>query len=275
MKTLDLTAAWRLSTPAAAASGPGLTVALLPASPRLPTLVRERETTTLVTVDGTVVHRDRFTLDRAGTALDLTLPAGAVLWSAKVGEQTVRPVARGGVLSVPLGFATVGRPPVVEVVSVLERTIPKGRSELGLALPQVAAPVVEHQWRLLLPEGARYRWKSGDLRPAHERPRTAVMPPSAVEETVRVTAESPPLLDQKQVAREEAERQRDEERRKKDAAATADFDAFQEQAQQLKQGLVGGVKPLPVAIPESGKVLLLSGALPPARVAVELEIKGK
>ena len=28
--------------------------------------------------DGTVVHRDRFTLDQAGAALDLTLPAGAV-----------------------------------------------------------------------------------------------------------------------------------------------------------------------------------------------------
>jgi hypothetical protein len=39
--------------------------------------------------------------------------------------------------------------------------------------------------------------------------------------------------------------------------------------------LVGGVKPLPLSIPESGKVLLLTGVLPPARVAVELEVKAK
>jgi hypothetical protein len=38
---------------------------------------------------------------------------------------------------------------------------------------------------------------------------------------------------------------------------------------------VGGVRPLPVAIPESGKLLFLTGVLPPPRVAVELEVKSK
>ncbi len=389
LQTLDLTAAWRLS--AAVPAGPALpalpgtalAVTLLPPSPRLPTLVRRRETTTLLTVDGTVVHRDRFTLDQAGSALDLTLPAGAVLWSAKVGDQPVRPVARkagSGGLSVPLGFANSGAnaganagasgmPPVVEVVSVLEHMIPKGRSALALTLPQVAAPVVEHQWRLLLPEGARYRFKSGDLKPAHEVPRaaerthlstvtystrgpggdsglrgkvvddngaalpgvtvavsgagftrplyamtgadgtfrlsdlppgdytvkaelegfssaeisTAIPPgkfadvaltlPAAIEETITVTAEAP-LLDERMIRSQDRPQQSGKES-KKDGAATTDFDAFQEQAKQLKQGLVGGVKPLPVDIPETGKLLLLSGALPPAQVRVELEIKGK
>ena len=45
-------------------------------------------------------------------------------------------------------------------------------------------------------------------------------------------------------------------------------------AKSLKQGLVGGVKPLPIAIPETGKLLLLSGVLPPERIGVELEVKG-
>jgi hypothetical protein len=33
--------------------------------------------------------------------------------------------------------------------------------------------------------------------------------------------------------------------------------------------------PLPIAIPETGKLLLLTGVLPPERVGVELEVKGK
>jgi hypothetical protein len=36
-----------------------------------------------------------------------------------------------------------------------------------------------------------------------------------------------------------------------------------------------GIKPLPIAIPETGKLLLLTGVLPPERVGVELEVKGK
>ena len=359
LQALDLTAAWRLTSPA---PSPALAVTSLPPPSRLPTLVGRRETTTLLTVDGTLVHRDRFTLDQAGPALDLTLPTGAVLWSAQVDGQAVRPVARGGGLAVPLGFAVTGEggaAPVVEVVSVLERTIPKGRSELRLALPQVAAPVALHQWRLLLPEGARYRFRSGDLKPTRERPeaeRSSIayadhgpggsagvrgkvvdkegealpgvtvavsgggftkplflvtradgtfllsdLPPGSytvkaelegfqatelpvrvppgkfadltielrnviLEETIVVTGETAPLRDRREVLREEEKRKKDER---------IDFDAFQEEARQLQNGLVGGVKPLPVDIPETGKLLLLTGALPPAAVGVELEVKGK
>jgi hypothetical protein len=45
--------------------------------------------------------------------------------------------------------------------------------------------------------------------------------------------------------------------------------------QVLKQGLVGGVKPLAISIPETGKALLLASALPPSRVGVTLEVKVK
>ena len=54
-----------------------------------------------------------------------------------------------------------------------------------------------------------------------------------------------------------------------------DFDAFEEEAASLKQGLVSGVKPLNVAIPETGKLLLLTAVLPPAQVGAELEVKAK
>jgi hypothetical protein len=266
LQSLDLTAAWRLSGEAPPTSAaPGLAVALLPPSPLLPTLVRRRETTTLITVDGTVLHRDRFTLDQAGAALDLVLPAGAVLWSAKVGEQTVRPVERQvgnvGGFSVPLGFVTAGgagAPTVVEVVSVLERTIPKGRSDLALTLPQVASPVVEHQWRLLLPEGARYRFKRGDLRPVHEvTPGASGGRDSALQTTPGV------LTDRISTGATVT------------AGELAKVPTARELSKELQQGMVGGVKPLPVTIPETGKVLLLTGALPPAKIGVEIEVKGK
>jgi hypothetical protein len=250
LQTLDLTAAWRFAAPVGGTTEPSLAVAPLPPAPRLPTVVRERATTTLVTVDGTVLHRDRFTLDQAGAALELTLPAGAVLWSVKVGEQPVRPVERGGGIAVPLGFlaGTAAKDlPVVEVIAVLARQIPRGRSELALDLPQVAAPVVEHQWRLLLPEGASYRWKSGDLKPVHgARPVNVGGNEKGAESGYRGPKD----------------------------ATVYDFDAFEE-LKVLKQGLVGGVKPLAISIPETGKTLLLASALPPSRVSVTLEVKGK
>lgn len=56
--------------------------------------------------------------------------------------------------------------------------------------------------------------------------------------------------------------------------ADYDFDAFEEM-KVLRKGLAGGIKPLPITIPESGKLLLLTGVLPPEKIGVELEVKGK
>lgn len=380
LEVIDLAAAWRLTAPAAPAR---LAVQALAPAPSLDEPVRQRDTTTLLTVDGTLLHRDRFTLGpvtRPGAALDIALPAGSTLWSARVGDQPVRPLERGGKISVPLGFVS-GSETVVEVVSVQERAIPAGRSELGLELPQVTVPVLDHRWRVLLPEANRYRFRSGDLRPApvpayryvpqepqntapalshggtasilgrvvddqgtalpgvtlvatraglqplvavtdaqgqfrlyglvagsydvtaqlegfssQEYPNVQVVTGSnvaieitlnsAVEDVITVTAESP-ILDERKTGRTETiplnegggggNLSLDFLKRKKKAPAAPeapgyfDFDSFEE----LKQGLVGGVRPLPVTIPESGKTIFLTGALPPARVAVELEVKAK
>jgi hypothetical protein len=414
---VDLAAAWRL---AGEAQGLRMAVSSLPLAPSLPVVASLRETTTLITLDGTLLHRDRITLrpGAIGTALDLTLPAGSTLWSAKVDEVPVRPLERGnGKISVPLGFDT-GRDAVVEVVSVREKAIPKGRSELALDLPRIAIPVQEHRWRLLLPDGARYRYRSGDLRPAvvaakkraewrgsgsfanmaelekipttgdpwavlqttpgvltdrinvggneggqqsqyvmttgvlkgvvaddqgHRLPGVTVKLSSpggkapivkvsnaqglflyeglaagsydieaelegfstvsypgislnagrastveirlapAVEDVITVTAESP-MLDERRTGNTQTfdlnERtggggRRPASPKPSQAAATYDFDAFEKEAKSLKQGLVGGVKPLPIAIPETGKLLLLSGVLPPEKIGVELEVKGE
>ena len=137
---------------------------------RLPTLdatVRRRDTTVLMTVDGTLLFRDRFVVDsrsRSGAALDVTLPAGGRLWSAKLDDrEPARPLQRGGVVSVPLGF-NGGMRAEVEVVSVVDQALPPGRSQLALDLPQVTVPVLLHRLRLLLPESASYRVRRGDLR---------------------------------------------------------------------------------------------------------------
>jgi hypothetical protein len=300
LTALDLAAAWRLigAEPGAGLSaGTSMAVSLLPPAGRLETLVRLRETTTLLTVDGTVLHRDRFTLGQAGAALDLSLPAGATLWSARVGAEAVRPLERAGGLSVPLGFAARAGAalPVVEVVSVLERALPGGRARLGLELARVRAPVLAHRWQLLLPEGARYRFRGGDLKPVPPPAATPAgnpvpKPPAHVltdrinvggnesgRQSDYVVAESP-VFDERRVATGATVQPKDLPAVPQALGETPgyfDFDSFAAAAQGLKKGLVGGVKPLPITIPLSGKSLLLSGALPPARVAVELEVKGR
>jgi hypothetical protein len=405
LSSIDLAAAWRLG---ATADGNKMAVALLPLAPSLPLLVERRETTTLLTVDGTLLHRDRLTLrppGGLGAVLDVILPATAKLWSAKVNEVPVRPLDRGnGTISIPLGFET-GKEPVIEIVSVLEKAIPAGRSELAMTLPQIAVPVQAHEWRVLLPDGPKYRFRSGELRPAAVR--NSSQPPvardpwallkskpgvltdrinvggneagqqsaygqgvaaegsaailgkvmddkgqvlpgvtvtltgtkapgiqvtnaqgafafrglpagtftvkaelggfssfevrgirlatgqtalpelrlaTAVEDTITVTAESPLLDDRristgatvsdaelKKIPTSPGERKKDEA----DLEAGRAKALFAQEAKGLQQGLVGGVKPLSIAIPESGKVLYLTGVLPPAKVGVELEVKGK
>jgi hypothetical protein len=397
MTALDLAAAWRLASSPGEIAGLRLAVAPLPSAARTETIIRRRDTTTLMTVDGTLLFRDRFLVDsrsRAGAALDVALPAGGTLWSVKVDEQPVRPLERGGVVSVPLGFSG-GAWAEVEVVSVQERALPPGRSQLALDLPQVTQPVLVHHLRLLLPESSSYRFRRGDLRYVPLLPAAPAAPtlarepwsilrkkpgvltdrinvggnesgqrsryvasgplqsgnanlyavvtdgqgtplpgvtvtvrkdggeavqgtnekghvkflgladgvyfvaaelegfstaeyPSVVltngrntnleialyaasEDVISVTSESP-LLDERRISTGAAVSQVELEQipSARDPGAL-----FREEVEGLQQGLVGGVKPLPVSIPESGKALVFSGVLPPPRVTVELDVKAR
>lgn len=290
LEAFELSAAWRIEGPAA-----DLAVAIrpLPAAPGLPGLIRKRETTTLATGDGTLLFRDRLTVEPtgrpspAGTVVELQLPPGAALWSVSVAGQSVRPLEQGGKVSIPLG-AESDRVATVEVVSVVERAIPEGRSRLSLELPQIATPVLEHRWRLLLPERAEYRFRSGELNPAREgvgiggrvpggvmggvvggvETGAAPAPAETFEETI--------VLDDPVAKRADAKQRRAKENEGQDLDVNFRQelrDAFKAEADSLRQGLVGGVKPLPVTIPEEGKSLLLTGFLPPARVTAELEVR--
>jgi hypothetical protein len=96
--------------------------------------------------------------------------------------------------------------------------------------------------------------------------------PSAVEDLVTVTAESP-LLDERRISTGATVSQTELE--KIPAGQAANSALYRQEIEGLQQGLVGGVKPLPVSIPESGKALAFSGVLPPPRITLELEVKGK
>jgi hypothetical protein len=94
---------------------------------------------------------------------------------------------------------------------------------------------------------------------------------SAVYDTITVGAESP-LLDERRITTGATVSQTELENIPTSRDSTA---LFRQEVEGLQQGLVGGVKPLPVAIPETGKALAFSGVLPPSRITLELEVKGK
>jgi len=324
--------------------------------------VRERSTTTLLTVENSLLHRDRFTVDGEGSSLEVALPENATVWSAQVGEVPVRPIVQPGRVLIPVGLASSSAR-TVELVVVQERSVPPGRSTLELALPEVRLPVLRHEWRLLLPERNRYRYAGGVLLPAHNT--APLEPPSGsierradtravrlgaggtAEVFGRVSDEAGGVIPGAQVrftdnasgrsltldtdgagefrfatlaagtyslrvelagfqaasypavrvasgqtrsfsvtlrvasmaetvsvaSEPEALKPSRSAKRSLEKAEERQATGYRDEVDSLKQGLVGGVKPVPVKIPESGKVLILAGALPPARVSVSLEVK--
>ncbi len=404
LTALDSTSAWRQAADGRDAAA--VEWSTTPQASSLETVVQRRQTTTLLSADGTLLHRDSFELAQAGAVLSLDLPAGATLWSAAIDGTAVRPLQRGSRLDVPLG----GGARVVEVVEVLPRAIAAGgRSRLSFELAQVAAPVVEHRWRLLLPASARYRFAGGSLQPipapqpaaadmavrakvrwlgpvptardpwvilqstpgvmtdrvnrggnesgqnsAYVRPAsgasaalqgqvtdpggtplpgvdislapveqqgqklTQVSGPdgrfaftgvsagqyhlkaqldgfavtevpnvrldagaaqavelvlsNTTEEVITVTSEAP-LLDERRLSTGATVSTADMRQVPTARAPAAPAPASPQLLDELHNGLAGGVRPLPISVPESGKALLLAGVLPPARVTLELEVK--
>jgi len=365
LRTLRPTAAWRRVTD----SEGDLRVALdpLPPAPTSGDVIRRRENTTLLTREGSLVHQDRYVLQRVLSAFEVELPAGLRLWSATVDGDEVRPVVRGDRLAIPLTLQGEAEARV-EVVFLEREKLPERRAQIGITLPQVGLPVLEHRWRLLLPETHRYRYEEGSLpiasqgavdrlvaQPAAQTvtrsglnvfegeafevtaglsgrvvaedgsplpgvvvaltgralsgPRQQVtdelgrfhfppvpdghyqvtaqlegfqtvtqsvqlreqkaqtiglvLPLAAVAEEILVTADAtPPPAPGK---RELAKRAEDQRRRL----------LLDQEVALLNQGLVGGVRPLPVEIPETGKLLFLAGALPPEQVTVRLSVKDR
>jgi len=371
LKESGLVAAWRLRGEEQALS---LSVSRLPAPAQLETEILHRDSLTLLTVDGTLLHRDRFTLAQSGAALVLKLPPDGTVWSCEVNGVAVRPIEGEGRVRIPLGLASAAGT-LAQVVVVVPKVLPPGKSQLALALPEVDAPVLQHEWRLMLPAGNRYRYAGGDLRPVPPaatpvsitEPRAGVtigtepgqaqsvargpggraevrgrvtdrsggtLPGAIVTlratstgQELKVVADALGLFFFKQLpagdytlrgqllgfndvdyrihlqpldtpayaltldigtvtetvtVSAEPLNGRDYQRLalladKKEAEAKQQA-AEEEQRRQLSEmqrGLASGVKPVPVTIPEQGKLLVLAGALPPSRVGLTLDVKAR
>lgn len=363
LRSLRPTAAWRRTgDPENRATDADLAVTLdpLPPVPVSRAMVSHRETTTLLTREGSLVHKDRFTVRRVVSAFELQVPTGMRLWSASVDGREVRPVVRGERVAVPLTLQGETEAEV-EVVVLETAKLPEKRSQIGVTLPSVNLPVIEHRWSLLLPETHRYRYEEGTLPVASlgaiadrfglasgvggvgslSGPRTATLtgrittpdgeplpgvtvtllapgsrmghaviadasgtfrlpqlpagryeliarlegfttisrnvhlregrshevdfelPLSSVAEEIVVSASSATSSTTGPSQRELA-RRAEEDRRQA---------LLKDELNRLNQGLVGGVRPLPVEIPESGKLLFLAGALPPPEVQVLVSVK--
>ena len=180
---LDVVSAWRLEDTEASAS---LRVSPRPPAPQLGTVVTERESLTLLTTEGTLVHRERFTVSSRASALGVRLPPGAALWSVRANDTLVRPVERDGALLVPLspGFGNSG-PQTVEIIAVEEQAVPTEKTRLELGLTEVDVPVLAHRWQVMLPAENRYRYASGDLEPPGAAPARSDVGRFAVDATSR------------------------------------------------------------------------------------------
>lgn len=162
---LGVAAAWRLADDNA---NPRVAIHRLPSAELEKQVIENRDTLTMLTVEGTLLHRDRLRVRGGVSALELELANGSTVWSASVDGVAVRWLDRGGKTLVPLPFGSE-RPFEVEVVTVAERAIEQGRGSLAIGLPAVTGAVRHHRWRLLLPEDHRYRYLEGDLLPAVAR----------------------------------------------------------------------------------------------------------
>jgi hypothetical protein len=170
--TVEMHAAWRLKE---TEGRPTLRVDVSPQATTIETVIRERESLTLLTTEGILVHRDTFTIQTSATTFELELPPGSKLWSSRVNGTWVRSVERHGAVLIPLGFGS-RNVETVEIVSVSERVLPKRRSRLELDLGEMSAPVLLHSWRLLLPEHNAYRYSMGDLKPVVPRGMHSLLP---------------------------------------------------------------------------------------------------
>lgn len=178
------------------------------------------------------------TRNTGATSLVLEPPDGFETVLAARDGSRLTPGLEGRSLVLPLTVSRQGQVLFLSVFAPMR--LPPGDGFFESPLPSLSVPVRE-------------------VYPARLRPdRPPSLPLAPVMEELVVSAEAPTPRSVEEMRRERQNRQ-----------------ISRQELQRLQQGMVGGVKPLPVEIPETGKLLVLSGALPPPEVSVTLRVKGR
>jgi hypothetical protein len=133
----------------------------------LQALVDNARLTTVVAEDGQMMTELALAIRNHGRQyLELTLPAGAQVWSAFVAGQPVRPTTRAGKVLLPLERSADDAPVAVEVTYVGEGTFPRRRGAVRLEAPALDVPLKNARWDLYVPPDYRYGSFAGTMTPA-------------------------------------------------------------------------------------------------------------
>jgi prepilin-type processing-associated H-X9-DG protein len=131
----------------------------------LQALVDSAQFTSVVADDGQMMTEMSLSVRNNGRQfLEVTLPAGANVWSAFVAGQPVRPSLRDGKLLLPIQQSSADDGVVaVELTYAGTNTFPHGRGNIGFASPQFDVPLKNGRWEVYLPPDYDYRDFSGSM----------------------------------------------------------------------------------------------------------------
>jgi len=131
----------------------------------LQALIDSVRLTTVVAEDGQMMTEMTLAVrNNARQYLEVTLPAGAQVWSAFVAGQPVRPSRRDGKLLLPLERSVGDAPVAVELTYVGAGKFPARRGSVGLVSPALDVPLKNARWELYLPPDYSYSDFAGTMK---------------------------------------------------------------------------------------------------------------
>jgi prepilin-type processing-associated H-X9-DG protein len=131
----------------------------------LQALIDNAQFTSVVADDGQMMTEMSLSVrNNSRQFLEITLPAGANVWSAFVSGQPVRPSLRDGKLLLPIQQSGADDGAVsVELTYVGTNIFPHSQGNIGFASPQFDVPLKNARWEVYLPPDFNYQNFSGTM----------------------------------------------------------------------------------------------------------------
>ncbi|MEN9574713.1 MAG: hypothetical protein RL514_2568 [Verrucomicrobiota bacterium] len=130
----------------------------------LQALVDSARLTTVVADDGQMMTEVSLSMRNNGRQfLEVELPTGAIVWSAFVNGQPVRPTKQGGKLLLPMEQAGGDAALPIEFTYVAADKFPKRKGHVAFASPKFDVPLKNARWELLLPPDYEYTEFAGTM----------------------------------------------------------------------------------------------------------------